>query len=99
MKIQAERPDDLAQASQAGTERNRVRNEPTLTSDRSSGTNDRVDVSSDAQLLNSAVKAANEAPEIRADVVAAAKQKLLSGELGSDADRLANRMIDHMLKL
>jgi negative regulator of flagellin synthesis FlgM len=98
MKIQAERPDDLAQASQAGTERNRVRNEPTPTNDRS-GTSDRVAVSSDAQLLNSAVKAANDAPEIRADVVAAAKQKLLSGELGADADRLANRMIDHMLKL
>jgi negative regulator of flagellin synthesis FlgM len=98
MKIQAERPDDLAQASQAGTERNRVRNEATPTSDRKSA-NDRVDVSPDAQLLNNAVKAANDAPEIRADVVAAAKQKLLSGELGADADRLASRMIDHMLKL
>ena len=97
MKIQAERPDDLAQASQAGNERNRVRNEANPTGDRK--TSDRVDVSPDAQLLNSAVKAANEAPEIRADVVAAAKQKLLSGELGADADRLANRMIDHMLKL
>jgi flagellar biosynthesis anti-sigma factor FlgM len=97
MKIQAERPDELAQATQAGAERNRVRNEPSPTSDRK--TSDRVDVSSDAQLLNSAVKAANEAPEIRADVVAAAKQKLLSGELGSDAERLANRLIDHMLKL
>ena len=38
-------------------------------------------MSPDAQLLNNAVKAANDAPEIRADVVAAAKQKLLSGEL------------------
>jgi negative regulator of flagellin synthesis FlgM len=98
MKIQAERPDDLAQASQAGTERNRVRNEPAPTGDRSNPS-DRVDVSPDAQLLNSAVKAANDAPEIRADVVAAAKQKLLSGELGANADRLADRMIDHMLKL
>jgi flagellar biosynthesis anti-sigma factor FlgM len=97
MKIQAERPDELAQATQAGTDRNRVRNEPTPNGDRS--TNDRVDVSSDAQLLSSAVKAAYDAPEVRANVVNAAKQKLLSGELGSDADRLAGRMIDHMLKL
>jgi flagellar biosynthesis anti-sigma factor FlgM len=97
MKIQAERPDELAQASQAGAERNRVRNEATAKSDRKSS--DRVEVSPDAQLLNTAVKAVNDAPEIRADVVAAAKQKLLSGELGNDAERLAERLIDHMLKL
>jgi flagellar biosynthesis anti-sigma factor FlgM len=97
MKIQAERPDELAQTTQTGGDRNRVRNESASKSDRQTG--DRVDVSSDAQLLNSAVRAANEAPEIRPAVVEAAKQKLISGELGADAERLANRLIDHMLKL
>jgi flagellar biosynthesis anti-sigma factor FlgM len=97
MKIQAERPDDLAQTTQTGGDRNRVRHEATSkTSSRPSG--DRVQVSSDAQLLNTAVKAANDAPEIRPAVVEAAKQKLISGELGADAERLANRLIDHMLK-
>jgi flagellar biosynthesis anti-sigma factor FlgM len=97
MKIQAERPDELAQATQTGGDRNRVRNEATAKS--TPPTEDRVDVSSDAQLLNTAVKAANDAPEIRPAVVEAAKQKLISGELGADAERLANRLIDHMLKL
>jgi flagellar biosynthesis anti-sigma factor FlgM len=96
MKIQAERPDELAQATQTGGDRNRARTEASG-GDRKTG--DRANISSDAQLLNTAVKAAKEAPEIRPAVVEAAKQKLLSGELGADADRLANRLIDHMLKL
>ena|SRR5690242_11916368 len=97
MKIQAERPDELAQTTQTGGDRNRVRNEAAAKHERS--TSDSVNVSSDAQLLNTAVKAANDAPEIRPAVVEAAKQKLISGELGADAERLANRLIDHMLKL
>jgi len=97
MKIQAERPDELAQAVQTGGDRRTVRNDPPPKGDRPTG--DRVDVSSDAQLLSTAVKAANDAPEIRPAVVEAAKQKLVSGELGADAERLANRLIDHMLKL
>lgn len=48
--------------------------------------------------MNTAVQAAKDAPEIRPAVVERAKQKLLSGELG-DPDKLAERMIDHMLKL
>src|SRR6266511_850672 len=97
MQIQAERPDELAQTTQTSADKNR-RTEPTPApqSDRRS---DRIDVSSDALLLNSAVRAANEAPAVRPEVVERAKQKLLSGELGADANRLANRLIDHMLKL
>ena len=96
MKIQAERPDELVQATQTTADRNRVRNAPTPQHDRS---NDRIAVSSDALFLNSAVRAANEAPEIRSAVVEQAKQKLISGELGANPDRLADRLIDHMLKL
>jgi flagellar biosynthesis anti-sigma factor FlgM len=95
MKIQAERPDELAQTTQTSADRHR-RTEPTPQGDRPS---DRIDVSSDALLLNSAVRAASEAPAVRPEVVEQAKQKLLSGELGADADRLADRLIDHMLKL
>ncbi len=95
MKIQAERPDELAQTTQTSADRNR-RTEPTPQGDRPS---DRIDVSSDALLLNSAVRAASEAPAVRPEVVEQAKQKLLSGELGANANRLAERLIDHMLKL
>jgi anti-sigma28 factor (negative regulator of flagellin synthesis) len=95
MKIQAERPDELV-PTQTNADRNRSRTEPTPLSDRP---NDRIDVSSDALLLNSAVRAAQEAPEIRPAVVERARMKMLSGDLGHDADRLADRLIDHMLKL
>jgi len=95
MKIQAERPDELVPTS-TSTDRNRNRPEPPPPGGGSA--KDRIDVSSDALLLNSAVRAANEAPEIRPAVVEKARMKLLSGELGNDAERLADRLIDHMLK-
>ena len=96
MKIQAERPDELV-PTQNGTDRNRGgRTEPTPQSGRPG---DRIDVSSDALLLNNAVRAANEEPEIRPAVVDRARMKMLSGDLGNDAERLADRLIDHMLKL
>jgi flagellar biosynthesis anti-sigma factor FlgM len=97
MKIQAERPDELT-ATQTSADRNRNRTEPTPQSDRPK-TSDRIDVSPDALLLNSAVRAAQEAPEVRPAVVERARMKMLSGELGNDAERLADRLIDHMLKL
>lgn len=61
-------------------------------------TADRVEVSSDARLLASALKAATEPTPVRADVVEAMKQKLAAGEIGNDAGRLADRMIDDLLK-
>jgi flagellar biosynthesis anti-sigma factor FlgM len=59
---------------------------------------DTVQVSSDAQLLSAALKASTDAPAVRADRVEAAKQKLAAGEIGNDAGRLADRMIDDLLK-
>jgi flagellar biosynthesis anti-sigma factor FlgM len=58
---------------------------------------DSVRLSSDAHLLHRALKAAADAPATRADKVDAARQKLASGELGSDAGRLADRLIDDLL--
>ena len=54
-------------------------------------------MSSDAQLLGSAVKAASQSPEIRPDVVERARQKLAAGEVGRDVVKLADRMIDSFL--
>ena len=58
---------------------------------------DRVEVSSDAALMNSAVQAANDVPAVRADKVEAAKKALADGSLGADAGKLADALIDHML--
>jgi flagellar biosynthesis anti-sigma factor FlgM len=60
---------------------------------------DRVELSSDAQLVTQAVKAAGDAPAIRQDAVARARQKLMAGQVGSDSLKLADRLIDHLLEL
>ena len=59
---------------------------------------DSIQLSSDAKLLHGALKAAADAPAIRADKVDAARQKLASGTLGADAGRLADRLIDDLLE-
>jgi anti-sigma28 factor (negative regulator of flagellin synthesis) len=59
---------------------------------------DRVEVSSDAKLMGAALKAATEVSSVRADVVEAMKQKLAAGEIGKDSGRLADRIIDDLLK-
>ena len=59
---------------------------------------DKVEVSADAKLMSAALKAATEPTPVRADVVEAMKQKLANGEIGNDAGRLADRMIDDLLK-
>jgi flagellar biosynthesis anti-sigma factor FlgM len=57
---------------------------------------DRVEVSPDAALMNTAVQAATDVPAIRSDKVEAAKKALANGTLGADASKLAEALIDHM---
>ena len=59
---------------------------------------DKVEVSSDAKLMAAALKASSNAPAVRSDVVEAMKKKLEAGEIGNDAGRLADRIIDDLLK-
>jgi flagellar biosynthesis anti-sigma factor FlgM len=59
---------------------------------------DRVELSSDAQFASGAVRAAQDAPAIRRDVVERARQKLMAGEIGQDPMKLADRLIDHLLE-
>jgi flagellar biosynthesis anti-sigma factor FlgM len=58
---------------------------------------DSLNLSTDVELVNSAMRAATDAPEIRQDMVERAQQKLASGQLGQDLLRLADRIIDHVL--
>jgi flagellar biosynthesis anti-sigma factor FlgM len=58
---------------------------------------DRVEVSSDAQLLTSAIAATQQAPAIRTELVERLRQKLNAGEIGNDSARLADRIIDDLL--
>ena len=62
------------------------------------GATDGVVLSTEAQLIASTVKAANDSPEIRRDKVDQARQKLDSGELGRDVTQLAESIIDHLIE-
>src|SRR6185369_16052853 len=69
---------------------------------RAADAGERVDVSADAKkaqgLVADAVKAVQALPDIRAEAVARGRAKLESGELGADANKLADALIDDILK-
>lgn len=58
---------------------------------------DRVEVSREASFVGEAYRAADGAPEIRQHVVERARLRLEAGEVGRDAGKLAESLIDHML--
>ena len=60
---------------------------------------DSVELSPRARLAGRALQAASAGPETNADKVAGARAKLAAGEVGADAARLADRMIDHLLEI
>lgn len=59
---------------------------------------DRVEVSADAQLVAAAIQATHDAPAIRPEAVERGRQALQNGTLGQDTSRLADRIIDALLK-
>ena len=59
---------------------------------------DRVELSSDVALAAAALKAANKVPDIRTELVDRMREKLAKGEVGNDAYKLADAMIDDLLK-
>jgi negative regulator of flagellin synthesis FlgM len=96
MKIQGNSPNhETSSASRLDS----TKQGRTGSANRSAGSgSDRVELSSDAQLASTAVRAANDAPAIRQDRVDAAKQKLMEGKIGQDTMKLADRLIDHLLE-
>ncbi len=60
--------------------------------------NDQVTLSSDAQFLQAAEKAAQDAPNIRPDAVAKAKALLEQGQVGTDLESLASSILDSLTK-
>ncbi len=98
MKIEGNRPThetDALSRADAGKARQTPQN-------RAADKGDRVEVSGDVKqvqsLVTSAVKAANDLPDIRPDAVARGRARLESGELGADANKLADALIDDLLK-
>ena len=58
---------------------------------------DRVEVSSDAQLVTAALRAADEVPAVRTEAVERARKALDENRVGTDSSRLADRIIDSLL--
>jgi flagellar biosynthesis anti-sigma factor FlgM len=59
---------------------------------------DAVTLSSDAQLAAKAVAAAGQSDDVRADEVTRAKKLLAGGDLGKNADRLADAIIERVIQ-
>ena len=96
MKIEANRPriDTTAtdEAQKIGADRRAGK-----VGSRQTSSTDTVEVSSDAKLLSQAMTVAQDTPAIRADVVERMREKLAAGDVGNDAGRLADRMLDDIL--
>jgi flagellar biosynthesis anti-sigma factor FlgM len=104
MKIDGTRPEGPVNADQAGPAAQaqaaeRLEQQRRLEQDARTPTarNDRVELSADARLADSAVRAASRVPDVRQDVVERVRAKLEAGEVGKDLFRLADRMIDSLI--
>lgn len=98
MKIEGQRPGIETAATDATQRTTGDKSQVNRAGTRPAATGDRVEVSADAKLLSEAMKTAAATPDIRTDVVERMKQKLAAGEVGNDAGRLADSMLDGILK-
>jgi flagellar biosynthesis anti-sigma factor FlgM len=107
MKIEGQRPDQLPAPNQAaqtsssqaaqGAERTQASPRTERPGRPTEAQADRVDLSPDARLMESAVRAVEKTPAVRQDVVERVRAKLAAGEVGNDPVRLADRIIDSLL--
>jgi anti-sigma28 factor (negative regulator of flagellin synthesis) len=96
MRIHGERPDGVGQTTSTKVPADNAR---ANRSSEQSARADRVQVSDHARLLSAAIQAAHEAPETSsAAAIERARAKRASGELGKDAERLADKLIDSLLR-
>ena len=58
---------------------------------------DRVQLSEGAAFTANAQRVASEAPDIRQDLVEKMRAKLAAGDVGKDPERVADKIIDHLL--
>jgi flagellar biosynthesis anti-sigma factor FlgM len=98
MKIEGNRPSTDTEATEASKKTaGETRVQRSGVDRTAKETKDRVEVSSDAQLLTSALTAAQKTPAIRTELVERIKEKLSKGEVGNDHAKLADRLIDDLL--
>lgn len=95
MKIEGQRPNAETSAAQRLEGRESSRGQK---AGQGQPDTDRVRVSPEASLAGEALRVADQSPAVRPEVVERARQQLLSGEVGRDAGKLADRLIDHLLE-
>jgi flagellar biosynthesis anti-sigma factor FlgM len=96
MKIDGGRPNAEALGTQRVDQASVDRS--SKTGRRADSGGDSVQVSSDAQLVSTAVSAVTAAPSIRQDKVDAARKAIEAGRVGNDPYSLADKMIDSLLE-
>ena len=97
MKIQGDRPEFDKPLAGVETSRGSAANPNQAPVVPAQTSTDKVHVSSDAQLASAAIEAAKKASDVRPEAVARGKALLKSGELGADAEHLADALIDRGL--
>jgi flagellar biosynthesis anti-sigma factor FlgM len=97
MKIDGNRQAGATSDAEATKRLDQARKTERTAVERQADKSDRVEVSKDAQLMTSALKAAQEAPAVRQDAVERAKLALEKGEIGNDSRKLADKLIDTLL--
>jgi negative regulator of flagellin synthesis FlgM len=97
MKIEGQRTDLLNQALDRVGQPTPATGNQTPTSAFNATSGDAVQLSDDAQLMQAATKAADQAPAIRQDVVEKMRAALANGEIGNDAQQLADSMLNHWI--
>jgi flagellar biosynthesis anti-sigma factor FlgM len=97
MKIDGNRQAASTSDAEATKRLDQARKTERTAVERQTDKSDRVEVSKDAQLMTTALKAAQDAPAVRQDVVERARQALDKGEVGNDSRRLADKLIDTLL--
>ena len=97
MKIEGNRQAPAMSDAEATRRLDEARKAERTAVERQTGKSDRVEVSKDAQLVTTAIKAAQDAPAIRQDAVDRAREALQKGEVGNDSQKLADKLIDTLL--
>jgi flagellar biosynthesis anti-sigma factor FlgM len=99
MKIDGHSPSsNIEQVTTNATDAVRTRSGSPADKAGKAGHTDTVELSAEAQFVGRSIQAASSGPVIRQDKVEQAKQKLSLGEIGADAYRLADKLIDHMIE-
>jgi flagellar biosynthesis anti-sigma factor FlgM len=98
MKIDPNAPNPNVQPLASRAEESRPRPAAGAGEAGSAAGSDTVELSPQAQLVGRALHEASAGPAVRQDKVDQARQKLAAGEIGQDAARLADKIIDHLLE-